>query len=208
MNKLILSLLFFFLVNAHAVFGEAIPYKMHELFFESDLISEVKIVSHTDTYYTIRIRSVFRDNGFGLKKDDYIRIKKDFNITSSSEVISSSVITDEPSGIAFLVKTKNGWTMRKFFSSDEDEKTTTLYLAGCQITGSTTDLKTQIVAYFKEFSLDEKGMLVAQKKANEVKSTEHAALVLLQYYKLYPFTIDTSIVTQLDCFTMVAPIEE
>lgn len=207
MNQLILSVLLI-LLNANIVFGEAIPQKMHVLFFKSDLITEIKIISHTDSYYTIRIREVFRDNRFGLKKDDYIRIKKDFNRRSSSEVITRNSIMNNESGIAFLVKTSNGWTMRRFFLSDEGNETTTLYLAGCTVTGSIAELKKQIIEYFKEFSLDGMGNLVGLKQANEIISTEHSELVLLQYYKLDPFSFDETILSHLNCFSIGENTEE
>ncbi|MDG1333943.1 MAG: hypothetical protein P8P74_16520 [Crocinitomicaceae bacterium] len=197
MKTLIFSLLFSFAsVGAHA---EVMPQQMHEILFGNNLIVHVKITNHTDHNYTIRIEEIFRDHQIGIKLGDYIKIKKKFNIQTSSERVSSAMIASRASGVAFLVKTENGWYMRNFMI-DNDEKMCRLYFSGCEIKGSVAQMKTQFEEYFKEFELVKNGEIRGKRKAKELKKADLKELALLQYTRMYVVGYDKSIYEKLPCF--------
>lgn len=152
-----LLLLIFALYYSFLVRADEQPYTMHELFFNCNIIAHVKITNHTDHNYTIRLDDIFYDRGIGLNKRDYIKIKKDFNVETSTEEVSSKQIADRAQGIAFLIKTDKGWYMKEFYMDQGEDKVCYLYLKGSRIAGTVAEIKQQVIAYFNEFRLDEKG---------------------------------------------------
>ncbi len=193
------------LVWGTIVNAETQPYQIHELFFGSNLIVHVKITNHTDNNYTIRIQEIFRDYEIGIEKGEFIKLKKDFHVITSTEKVSSKTIADRKSGLAFLMKTESGWHMREFYVDQSENNLIRMHINGCEIKGTKSNIKYQVSEYFHEFELDEHKELKGKHTAKQVNKIDLSQLALLQYTRLYRFQIDKSIYKKLNCHHTVEP---
>ncbi len=168
------------------------PTKMHKLFFESNLIVEAKIVSHTDHYYKIKILDVYRDFQIGIKEGDYIKIKKEMNVETSTDKVHLKQIEDRLTGVAFLAKSEYGWRIREFHFFYKGIATIRFDYEFCEINGTSSVVKSQIQEYFKEFRISN-GEVIGKKTKDEVLRSNLHQLALTQYDQLYSFTFEDKI---------------
>lgn len=193
--------LLFFLLIIFPFIGksEVLPRKMHELFFESDLIAEVKTVNNSDHDYTLKILDVYTDNRFGIKAGDYIKIKKDMNIVSSSEVVHAQSIINRKSGIAFLNKFDNSWSMGSISFFHQKKASIRFHVEGCEIEGSSSELKSQIREYFNEFKQKPDGTIHGKKSIEEVEKASLGQLSLIQYWSIYRLQLGFDVYSNVKC---------
>lgn len=197
MNYL-LTLLFLTFLSFHGT-SEVLPQKMHELFFQSDLIVEVKITHHTEHDYTLKVLDVLNKNTFGIQAGDFIKIKKEMNVVSSSETVRFQNIIDRQSGIAFLHKLEHAWSVHSITFFHDETATIRLYTEGCEVRGTSEELKSQIAEYFEEFSLKENGSVHGKRSSEAIESAGLGQLSLIQYASIYRSEFDLQTYSSIRC---------
>lgn len=155
---------------------------MHNFLFNTDLIAKAKIVSHTDYY--LKILDVYRDDQTGVKVGDTIKIMNEFNVIKSVKHVHRKAIEDRLTGVAFLGKSEERWGIGRFPLFIDERVTIRFDSEYCRINGNSTEVKTQIREYFKEFKMTD-GKLIWQKTAKEVLKSNLGQLALIQYSRLY-----------------------
>lgn len=198
LNILKYILLFVLFLSVNTAKSEVQATKMHRLFFGSSLIVKSKIVSHTDHSYKIQILDVFHDRGIGIRVGDFINIKKEMNVITSSETVHRSQIEARLTGVAFLVKSETGWHVMEFPFFRNDIVTLRFDYEYCQVEGTADEIKAQIQEYFREFRLvDQKP--IGEKTEKEALKSDLGILALTQYYQLYRFTGGSKLWDRIDC---------
>lgn len=197
MNYL-LTLLFLTFLSFHGT-SEVLPQKMHELFFQSDLIVEVKITHHTEHDYTLKVLDVLNKNTFGIQAGDFIKIKKEMNVVSSSETVRFQNIIDRQSGIAFLHKLEHAWSVYSIAFFHDETASIRLYTEGCEVHGTSEELKSQIAEYFEEFSLRENGSVDGKRSSEAIESAGLGQLSLIQYASIYRSEFDLQTYSRIRC---------
>ncbi|UTW66186.1 hypothetical protein KFE94_16275 [bacterium SCSIO 12643] len=198
LNVLKYILLFVLVLSVNTAKSEVQATKMHRLFFGSSLIVKSKIVSHTDHSYKIQILDVFHDRGIGIRVGDFINIKKEMNVITSSETVHRSQIEARLTGVAFLVKSETGWHVMEFPFFRNDIVTLRFDYEYCQVEGTADEIKAQIQEYFREFHMEDR-KLVGKKTEKEVLKSDLGVLALTQYYQFYRFTGGSKIWDRIDC---------
>ena len=203
-RKILVGVAFLLSSNCYA---DVAATAMHEIFFGSSVIAEVKITSHSDANFRMKILNIHHDSGFGLHRGDYVKIEKDIHVIASSESVSNSAILQRSSGIVFLKKTANGWRVRKFCIQTSESKRVQLHFRGCTIEGTPSEIRLQIQQYFQEFRYSESAGIVGRTSAKDLKKSNLYPLVLLQYSRVYLGEVDVSIYQRIGCFDE-APLDK
>lgn len=175
------------------------PVKMYERLFYSDLIVKTKIVNHTQSNYTLQIIDIYRDVKTGIKVGDYIKIKKQMNVETSADIVYNETIVNRKTGLAFLTKSEQDWRVNKFSTFTNEKATLRFDNHMCNVTETGENLKAQIKEYFNEFHLDADGKVVGKKTEKEVLRSNLGQLALMQYTRIYLFTLDPKVREKLDC---------
>ena len=202
-------LLFVLLANSINVIACREAVNMHDLIFGSDLIVHTKIISHTDNYYSIKVLDIYRDNKIGIKIGDYIRIKRQFNVESSAEIVHRQNIIDKLTGIAYLVKSEQGWHVRAFPFFYNENISLKFDHSDCEVRGKAAKIKKDFQEYFNEFHIDKEGNLIGRSNAEEITNSKVSDLVLIQYTlkNLFSVSLQEKIQKQLFCFSYEEEIE-
>lgn len=178
--------------------ADVVPVKMHKYLFGCRLIAKSKIVNHTSSYYTIKILDIYHNQHSELAVGDLINISKEMNVTTSSETVRLESISSRKTGVAFLAKSKNGWSMVKFPILENNQTTIYFNSENSCIQGNSNQLKIQFQEYFKEFTYTS-GKLKGCKTEKQVNKAPLRQLALIQYYQLYRFTPHSKILKRITC---------
>ncbi len=167
-------------------FAERGPYEMEELLLETDLIAHVKITSHTDSNFSIRIIDVIHNHHTGIKTGDYLKVLNDFFVVCPVSV-PRIYAEEKREALAFLSYWKGNWylTQGEIGFIDKGKVRIQFYEEGFEYNASIADWKSELDIYYEHFRLDETGEVKAKCTKKRTEGKYYGNLVMLQYSSIY-----------------------
>lgn len=166
--------------------SEAMAYPMDELFLNSNIIAHVKITSHTQQYFKVRVLELLYTHRSGIEEGDYLKIINDFSIVCPS-ALPIEYAQQKKEALAFLSFHNGKWYLNKgeigFFTNGKIR--IPFYKEGFYYTGTIPEWKKDLTDYFDHFRYNSEGELISKYSNKQLKGKTFSPLVALQYHYLY-----------------------
>ncbi|MCG8577231.1 MAG: energy transducer TonB [Flavobacteriales bacterium] len=169
-----------------AVRADEEAYSMDELFLNSNLIAHVKIISHTDQNFRVRVREVLHHHKSGITEGGYLKIINDFNVTCPA-AFPIELAEQKREALAFLSYHNGNWHLNRgeiaFFKGANVR--VALEKEGCHYNGTINNWKEDLSDYFEHFQYNAEGRIISKYDSTQIEGKIFSPLVQLQYYWLY-----------------------
>ncbi len=175
---------------------EGMTFNQGQVILDSDLIVIAKPRSDAGETFKAEILEVIKDERYGLKKGDYLRMKD--NVTLSCGFIEN--VTQEVDTAVFMLrKGENEW---EFMVTDYIPQFVNgiaqMYFMGCEYRANSEKYITDIQDFVKEFELDSSGHIDVSKRHDEDITAALSDLVL-HYYLVHHIDLTSKVSSPLVC---------
>lgn len=166
--------------------AEQAPFGISEVLFNTNLIAHVKITSHTQDNFTVKVINVLHHHRSSIQPGHYIRIKNDFSIVCPA-AFPIKYAVQKREALAFLSYHKGNWYITQneigFFKSNKVR--ISFPKQGYYYHGTIAEWKADLTDYFAHFSIGSDKKIIPQFTQEQLKGKVFSDLVWLQYRALY-----------------------
>lgn len=181
------------------------PFRMGELFQQTQLIVHGKIHSHTSNTVTLRVLDVWYNYRTGIENGDYLRVENDFNIVCPIE-IPLEYADAKREGVFFLNYSGGSWhlTMGEVAFIQDGKAQISFTEEGYEYSANIDEWKKDLQDYYHHFPRTAENSISPKLDSSSWSTNDHLTpLVKLQYHSYYrAFHVDLSDTPRLHLFPM------
>lgn len=174
------------LCSVFRLLAEEAPYEMHELLLRYNLAAHVKISTHGDGYFRVKVIDVLDKRKSGIKSGDYLKVSYDFNMVCPPS-FPIEYAKEHKEALAFLTYHKGKWHLTQGVIIFLKNQTATInfHEEGFQYKATLIAWKKSLKEYASHFSENPEGRLQLLLSKREFENKRLEALSQLQYVRFY-----------------------
>ena len=168
--------------------AEQAPFGISEVLFNTNLIAHVKITSHTQDNFTVKVIDVLHHYRSSIQPGHYIRIKNDFSIVCPA-AFPIEYAVQKREALAFLSYHKGSWyiTHNEIGFLNENKARIAFPKQGHYYNGTIEEWKKDLDTYFAHFSVGKDKKIIPKYTQDQLKGKVLNDLIWLQYRAIYLF---------------------
>lgn len=168
------------------LYAEQAPYEMHELLLRYNIAAHVKITSHGQDHFRVKVLDVLDSRKSGIVNGDYLKIAYDFSVVCPPS-FSQKYAEEHREALAFLSYRNGQWglTQGKIVFLQEGMASVRFHEEGYQYNAPISHWKKSLQEYTNHFSENKQGRLELKLRTHQFKGKSLTALTQLQYVSYY-----------------------